>query len=110
MYALRQAGMKLPREVVPKLSVVGWLFMGQDSRKFYTQTTARLFRTPEILIDVIEPLVHAHVKKIDRGGILIFGQEEQQAYQAPNVTQVWWCKPREMNDALLPMSPATMRP
>lgn len=93
VYVLRQAGMKLPRDVVPKLSVSGWLFMSQDSRKFFPQTTARLFRAPEILIDVIEPLVHAHVKKIERGGILIYGQQEQQSYQAPSVPQVWWCKP-----------------
>jgi hypothetical protein len=103
VYVMRQAGMKLPREVVPKLSVVGWLFMGQDPRRFYPQTTARLFRTAEILIDVIEPLVHAHVKKIDRGGVLIYGQEEQRGYQAPNVPQVWWCKPLEMLDSVLAM-------
>jgi hypothetical protein len=109
VYVLRQAGVKLPREVVSKLSVVGWLVMGQDSRKFYPQTTARVFRTAEILIDVIEPIVHAHVKKIERGGILIYGQEEQQAYQAPSVPQVWWCKPCE-EDGVLPTSPATIQP
>jgi len=91
---MRQAGVKLPREVVPKLAVVGWLFMGQDLRKFYPQTTARLFRAAENPIDVIEPLVHAHVKKIERGGILIYGQEEQPGYQEPSTPQVWWCKPR----------------
>jgi len=109
VYVLRQAGAKLPREVVPKLSVVGWLCLGQDSRKFYPQTTARLFRTAEILIDVIEPIVHAHVKKIERGGILIYGQEQQQGYQTRNVPQVWWCKPCA-DEGALPMSPATMQP
>lgn len=83
--------------------------MGQDSRKFYSQTTARLFRTAEVLIDVIEPLVHAHVKKIDQGGILIYGQEEQQAYQAPSAPQVRWCKP--CGDEGVPkLAPATMQP
>lgn len=107
---MRQAGARLPLEVVPKLGVVGWLFLGQDSRKFYPQTTARLFQTSETLIDVIEPMVHAHVKKIERGGILIYGQEAQPGYQAPNVPQAWWCKPCETDDGVLPMPPATMQP
>ena len=42
---------------------------------------------------LMPPLVPAHVKKRERGGILIYGQEEQQTYQAPSVPQVWWCKP-----------------
>ncbi|MCU4122212.1 hypothetical protein [Variovorax sp. N23] len=46
----------------------------------------------EILIEVIEPLVHAHVKTVERGCVLVCGQEEQVG-QAPNVTQVSWCKP-----------------
>lgn len=93
-YVLRQAGEKLPLEVVKSRPYPGWLFYGNDSRKFYPRTVARLFETAKTKVDVIEPLIQAHIKKIENGGILIYGADEATEYQQPDPPQVWWCVPR----------------
>ena len=71
----------------------GWLHFGQDSRKFYPQTTARLFQSNGVCIDVVPPLIHAHLKKIEAGGILLYGQEESEGYRLVPMPQIWWCIP-----------------
>lgn len=102
VYLLRRAGQKLPSETVKSRPHVGWLFYGQDSRKYYPQLTARLFANSQLATDVIEPLVHANIKKVERGGILIYGQEEVHAYGAPHVPQIWWCMPGPLDDLTSP--------
>lgn len=93
VYVLREAGKKLPRDVVQSRPYPGWLFFGDDSRKFYPRAVARLFDTERTRVDVIEPLIHASIKKIENGGILIYGASEAVGYQQPDPPQVWWCMP-----------------
>lgn len=93
VYVLRQAGVKLPRDVVQSRPYPGWLFYGNDSRKFYPRTVARLFESPKTRVDVIAPLIHAHVKKIENGGVLIYGATEAVGYRETDPPQVWWCMP-----------------
>lgn len=67
VYVLRRSGTKLPLDVVKSRPYQGWLIIGKDTRKFYPRPVARLFKTPTKLIDVIAPVVQAHVVKIERG-------------------------------------------
>lgn len=102
VYVLRRAGKKLPLDVVKSRPHQGWLVLGDDSRKFYPRPAARLFSTHATRIDVITPIVQAHVIKIERGGILIFGQEEADERQAPDPPQAWWCMPGPLDDLTSP--------
>lgn len=102
VYLLRRAGEKLPAEVVKNRPHPGWLHFGQDSRKVLPQITARLFKDRTLTGDLIEPLIHAHVKKIERGGMLIYGQEESARSGAMPVPQIWWCVPGPLDDLTSP--------
>jgi hypothetical protein len=102
VYLLRRAGQKLPSDIIKNRPHVGWLIFGQDSRRHYPQISARLFKNSRLESDAIEPLIHAHVKKVDRGGILIYGQEEVPAYGKPAVPQIWWCIPGAFDDTTAP--------
>ena len=92
VYLLRENGEKLSKEAVRAQPHVGWLYLGKDTRKFYPQEAARLFRSARD--DVISVLVHPQVKTIQRGGMLIRGQEECVTPQMVNAAQAWWVVPR----------------
>ena len=53
--------------------MTGWLYFGQDTRKYYPQTCARLFKDSKSEVDVIAPIEHAHVRHIKGGGMMING-------------------------------------
>src|SRR5690349_9522105 len=73
-----------------------WLYFGPDTRKVYPAECARLFRSARDPLDVIEPMVSAVVRKIERGGVLISGAEEVRS----GVTnrQSWFCMPGWLDD------------
>ncbi|RYF54288.1 MAG: hypothetical protein EOO27_24070 [Comamonadaceae bacterium] len=101
VYVLRRSGAKLSKEAERSNFFVGWLYLGRDTRRVEDEKVARLFRGhKEGATDMIEPLQHAKVKSIDRGGILITGQEPT---REPNVTmpQTWWCVPGLLDDTTL---------
>lgn len=100
IYVLRRAGEKLPAEVVRTRPHVGWLYLGQDERKFFPQVTARLYRDSKTEVDVIDPLICAHVKAIKRGGILIAGQNEVRSSMVER--QAWWAVPGPLDDLSAP--------
>jgi hypothetical protein len=100
VYVLRRHGEKLPPDIVRSHPNAGWLYLGEDTRKFYPQVACRLFRDSKSEVDVIEPLICATVKTIKNGGLLISGQQEVRS----NVThrQAWWCIPGPMDDTTVP--------
>ena len=68
VYVLRRAGKRLPLDVVKSKPHLGWLFMGQDARKDIPEQAVRLFRSRGQRDDVMAPIVHPRLAKIDRGG------------------------------------------
>ena len=97
-YVLRRNGQKLPTEIARARPVVGWLELGRDPVKCYPETIARLLKNEGTELELVTTLVHAHVRKISRGGLLICGQEVQLGYGAPNFPQAWWVKPGLLDD------------
>jgi len=96
VYVLRRAGEKLPVETVRAHPAAGWLYLGQDTRKFHPQIAARLFRDSKSEVDVIEPLIHPQVKAIKNGGLLIVGLHEVRS--SVTVRQAWWVVPGPLDD------------
>lgn len=95
-YLLRRPGEKLPADEVRAHPVCGWLYLGQDTRKVYPSVAARLFRSDRDQVDLLEPLVYASVKKIERGGILLVGKEEVRS--SLTQAQAWFCVPGPLDD------------
>ena len=93
---LRHRGEKLDRATVRDRPVEGWLYLGPDSRKVYPTECARLFRSARDPLDVIEPLVSAVVRKIERRGILISGAEEVRS--GVTIRQSSFCVPGWLDD------------
>ena len=79
-------------------STPGWLTLGPDPRVFFPRTVARLLSNATGGADVLEILLHAHVKFIKGGGLMVFGQESPPVHNAPLVPQTWWCVPGTMDD------------
>lgn len=98
VYVLRREGRKLPAEVVRNRPAVGWLQLDQHPQKAYPERVARLLKSEGSDVDLVQMMVHAHVRRINRGGLLIFGQEEQTRYREPHLPQVWWCMPGPLDD------------
>ena len=98
VYVLRREGRKLPPEVVRDRPAVGWLELDQHPLKAHPERVARLLEIKGSDVDLIQMIVHAHVRRISNGGLLIFGQEVRSTYGAPNVPQVWWCRPGPLDD------------
>lgn len=100
VYVLRRSGEKLPPDVVKSRPYVGWLHWGQDSRKYYPQEAVRLFQRQGTEMDVVEPLAHPIMRKIDRGGMLITGTEEVR--NSITQRQAWWVVPGPLDDLSSP--------
>lgn len=96
VYVLRHRGEKLDQATVRSRPAEGWLYFGQDTRKVYPAECVRLFKSARDPLDVIEPMISARVRKIERGGILISGAEEVRS----GVTnpQTWFCVPGWLDD------------
>jgi len=71
----------LPIETVKARPTTGWLYFGQDTRKYYPQSCARLFKDSKSQVDVIAPIDHAHVRHIKGGGMMINGFQDGAGYQ-----------------------------
>ncbi len=99
VYQIYSRGVKLPKEEARANGVTGWLFLGQDSRKFYPQTTARLFQESHDEVDVLKPIVNARAL-IGKGGIMISGKLDIGEYQR------WWCVPAVFDNSRAPAPPA----
>lgn len=97
VYVLRRAGEKLPVDQVRAHPNAGWLYLGEDTRKFYPQTACRLFRDRKSEVDLVEPLINPTVKAIKQGGLLIVGQQEVRS--SVTTRQAWWCVPGLLDDA-----------
>ena len=102
VYVLRRNGHKLPIDVAKSRPTPGWLTLGPDPRVFYPRTVARLMASARGDTDLLEVLLHAHVRAIKGGGLLIHGQEAVPIYGAANVPQAWWCLPGTMDDTTVP--------
>lgn len=100
VYLLRRGGVKLPREDVLAVPFQGWLYFGRDTRKFYPSEVVRLFQDERALIDVVEPLMHPYLKKIERGGMLFRGSEEIRS--SVHEPQAWWVVPSGPAGATMP--------
>lgn len=100
VYLLRRGGLKLPREDVLAVPFHGWLYFGKDTRKFYPSEVVRLFQGERALIDVVEPLMHPYLKKIERGGMLFRGSEEVRS--SVHEPQAWWVVPSGPAGATMP--------
>jgi len=96
VYVLRRAGKRLPLDVVKSKPHLGWLFMGQDARKDIPEQAVRLFRSRGQRDDVMAPIVHPRLAKIDRGGLLFIGLEEVRS--SVNQKQAWWIVPGPHHD------------
>jgi hypothetical protein len=96
VYVLRQRGDKLDPATVRARPVEGWLYFGQDTRKVYPSECARLFKSERDPLDLIEPMVTAVVRKIERGGVLISGAEEVRSGVINR--QSWYCVPGWLDD------------
>ena len=90
VYVLRRKGEKL--DVVKHRPATGWLYFGQDTRKYYPQSCARLFKDSKSQVDVIAPIDHAHVRHIKGGGLMINGFQDGAGYQE-QLRQAWWVLP-----------------
>lgn len=90
LYILRRGGKKLPPEEVRAAGIQGWLWMGENPKLSFPRTDA-IFQ-PQQAGD--EPLLlkHAHIKRIEAGGIMIHGHDQ---HAPPNayVRQTWWVVP-----------------
>ncbi|RYH18380.1 MAG: hypothetical protein EON54_27475 [Alcaligenaceae bacterium] len=88
--------MKLPLEEVHARPYSGWLYLGRDPRVTSPQEVVRLLRSERDQADVVEPMLHPLLRKIDRGGILLRGLEEVRS--GVTQPQVWWCLPGPLDD------------
>lgn len=96
VYVLRGDGAKLTREEVRARPAAGWLYFGQDTRKVYPSVSDRLFRSDRDQVDLLEPLLYASVKAIERGGILLVGKQEVRS--SVTQPQAWFCLPGVLGD------------
>ncbi|WP_225785495.1 hypothetical protein [Xenophilus sp. Marseille-Q4582] len=90
LYILRRDGKKLPVDEVRAAGIAGWLWMGQNPKLRFPRTDA-IFQ-PRQAGEHPLMLQYAHVKRIEAGGIMIYGQDEtspQNAY----IRQTWWLVP-----------------
>jgi hypothetical protein len=100
VYVLRRHGVKLPQEVVRSRPVPGWLSMRADTNQGLPTVTARLYRPENQLVDIVTPLINASVKSIERGGMMIVGDEEGHSGVADR--QTWWCLPGPCDGMTMP--------
>ncbi len=92
LYVLRFEGRKLPKERVRETGRPGWLYMGQSRTKIHPQVDAVF--TPDEAGSEPVVLQHAHVKLIDKGGIMIYGSDAP-GYNPSYQRQTWWVVPRQ---------------
>ncbi len=102
VYLLRRWGEKLPADESRRDPRAGWLYLGQ-AEMAYPQTDAILF-TDEKRAKELVRMRHAQVKRIDRGGILIAGNDSpKDNHWQP---QVWWCVPGALDDLTTGAAPS----
>ena len=100
VYVLRQGGKRLPADVVKGRPYVGWLHFGQDARKAFPQEAISLVAPAKPDANVIEPMIHPRLKKIERGGMLFLGSEEVRS--SVTQKQAWWVIPGPLDDTTSP--------
>lgn len=74
----------MPTDEVKRYPNEGWLYLGQNEKR-HPEVDAILYRDQTKTLELLR-LKHAHVKKIDRGGVMLYGRD---AHVEKHQPQVW---------------------
>lgn len=96
VYPLRRNGEKLTKEEVRAGGVEGWLRMGKYDAMSPPERHAWLLKGPDGrpgLDDLLPSLRFVELRKIEKGGLLLRGQDPRQSWDTTVTRQFWWVVP-----------------